>query len=94
MDRGSAADFLVPQGICANPGIPPQMPQRGDYIHLVNFLRLSSVQKVVLFGGCSSRVLGGLLRKTAVSGTVSGSRAENTCCCFYCCRSTEDGDLS
>ena len=61
------------------PGIPPQVPQKGDYTHLVNFLRLSSILKIVLFGGCSSRVLGGLLRKTAVSGVMSGSRAENTC---------------
>ena len=30
-------------------------------------------------------VLGSLLRKTAVSGAISGSRAENTCCCSYCC---------
>ena len=30
-------------------------------------------------------VLRSLLRKTAVSGAISGSRAENTCCCSYCC---------
>ena len=29
--RGSAADFLALQGFCANPGIPPQMPQKGDF---------------------------------------------------------------
>ena len=28
---------------CVNPGIPPQMPQKGDYTRLVNFLRLSSI---------------------------------------------------
>ena len=27
------------------------MPQKGDYTHLVNLLRLSSILKVVLFGG-------------------------------------------
>ena len=25
-----------------NPGIPPQVPQKGDYRHLDNFLRFSS----------------------------------------------------
>ena len=60
------------------------MSQKGDYINIVNFLWLSSMYKVVLFGGCSSRVMGGLLRKTA----------ENTCCCSYCCRSSENGDLA
>ena len=70
------------------------MPHKSDYTHLVNFFRLSNTQKVVLFGGCSSRVWGGLLRKTAVSGVMSGSRAENTCCCSYCCRSAESGDLA
>ena len=29
-----------------------------------------------------------------VSGAMSGSRAKNTCCYFYCCRSTENGDLA
>ena len=91
MDRGSAADSLALQGFCANPGIPPQMPQKGDYTHLVDFLRLSSMQKVVLFGGCSSRGLGGLLSKTAVSEAISGSRAVHTCCCYYCCMA---GDLA
>ena len=43
MYRGSAADFLALQGFCANPGIPPQMPQKGDYTHLVDFFRLSSM---------------------------------------------------
>ena len=42
---------------CVNPGIPPQMPQKGaGYIHLVNFHRLKSIQKVVPFRGFSSRV--------------------------------------
>ena len=91
MYRGSAADFLALQGFCANPGIPPQMPQKGDYTHLVDFLRLSSLYKVVLFGGCSSRGLGGLLSKTAISEAVSGSRAVHTCCCSYCCMA---GDLA
>ena len=43
MYRGSAANFLALQGFCANPGIPPQMPQKSDYTHLDNFLRLSSI---------------------------------------------------
>ena len=58
---------------------------RGDYTHLIDFLRLRSMYKVVLFGGCSSRGLGGLLSKTAVSEAISGSRAVHTCCCPYCC---------
>ena len=94
MYRSSAADLLVLQGFCANPGIPPQMPQKGGYTHSVNFLRLSNMQKIVLFGGCFSGVVGGLLRKTAVSRAMSGSRVENTCCCSYCYRSTENGDLA
>ena len=65
MYRASAADFLALQGFCANnPGIPPQMSQKGDYTHLVDFLRLSSMQKVVLFGGCSNRGLEGLVRNS------------------------------
>ena len=54
------------------------------------------MSKVVLLGGCSSRVLSDLLHKTAVSGVMSGSRAEDThtCCCSYCCRGTENGDLA
>ena len=59
------------------PGNPTTDATEGDYTHLDNFLWLSSMQKVVLFGGCSSRVLGSLLRKTAVSGAMSDSRAEN-----------------
>ena len=51
---------------------------------LVDFLRLSSMRKVVLFGGCSSRGLKGPLRKTAVSQAISCSRAVHTCCCSYC----------
>ena len=39
------------------------------------------MQKVVLFGGCSSRGLEGLLSKTAASEGISGSRAVHTCCC-------------
>ena len=89
--RGSAFCFLALQGFCANPGIPPQKPQKSDYTHLVHFLRLSSMYKVALFGGCSSRGLGGLLSKTAVSEAISGSRAVHTCCCFYCCMA---GDLA
>ena len=34
------------------------------------------------------------MRKTAVSGAMSGSRAENTYCCSYCGRSTENGDMA
>ena len=41
MYRGSAADFLALQGFCANPGIPPQKPQKVDYTHLIDFLRLN-----------------------------------------------------
>ena len=36
MCRGSAAAVLVKQEFCLN---PPLKPQKGDYIHLVNFLR-------------------------------------------------------
>ena len=43
MYRGSAADFLALQGFGANPGILPQMPQKGDYTRLVDFLRLCSM---------------------------------------------------
>ena len=39
--------------------------------------RLSSMYKVVLFGGCSGRALGGLLRTIPVSEVMAGSRAEN-----------------
>ena len=91
MYRGSAADFLALQGFCASPGIPSQMPQKGDYTHFVGILRLSSMYKAVLFGGCSSRGWGGLLSKTAVSEAISGSRAVQTCCCSYCCMA---GDLA
>ena len=91
MYRGSAADFLALQGFRANPGIPPQMPQKGDSRHLVDFLWLSSMSKVVLFRECSSRGLGGLLSKVAVSEAISGSRAVHTCCCSYCCMA---GDLA
>ena len=54
--RGSAAGFLALLGFCANPGIPPQKPQKVNYTHLVDFLWLSIM--VVLFGGCSSRRFG------------------------------------
>ena len=50
-----------------------------------------SHRKFVLFGGCSSRRLGGLLSKTAVSEAILGSRAVHTCCCSYCCMA---GDLA
>ena len=43
MYRGSAADILALQGFCANPGILPQKPQKGDYTHLIDFFRLSSM---------------------------------------------------
>ena len=61
------------------------------HIYLENFLRLSSMQKIVLFRGCSSRGWGGLLSKTTVSETISGSRAIHTCCCSYYCMA---GDLA
>ena len=67
------------------------MPQKGDYTHLVDFLRLSSMYKVVLFGGCSSRGLGGVPSITAVSKAISSSRAVHTCCCSNCCMT---GDLT
>ena len=89
--RGSAADFLALQAFCANPGIPPQKTQNDDYRHLLDFLRLSSMQKVVLVGGCSSRGLGSLLSKTADSEAIPGSRAVHTCCFSYCCMA---GDLA
>ena len=75
--RGSAADVLV---VLCKPGNPTtNNATEVDYTHLDNFLRLStnSMYKVVLFGGCSSRVLGGVLRKIVVSGAMSGSRADN-----------------
>ena len=74
MYRGSAADVLA--GVFCKPGNPTA--KKGDYIHLVDFLRLRSMQKVVLFG-CPSRGLGGLLSKTAVSEAISSSRAVHTC---------------
>ena len=74
MYRGSAADILV---VLCKPGNLAANATEDDYTHLDNFLRLSDMEKVVLFGGCSGRVLGGLLRKTAVSGAMSRSRAEN-----------------
>ena len=74
MYRGSAADILV---ILCKPGNTTANATEDDYTHVDNFLRLSGMTKVVLFGGCSSRILGGLLRKTAVSGAMSRSRAEN-----------------
>ena len=63
--------------VLCKPGNPTTNPTEGDHTHLDNFLRLSCMKKVVLFGGCSSRVLRGLLRKTAVSGAMTGSRGEN-----------------
>ena len=78
-------------GVLCKPGNPTTNATEGDYTHLDNFLRLSSMQKVVLFVGCSSRGLGGLLSKTAVSEVISGSRAVHTCCCSYCCMA---GDLA
>ena len=43
MYRGSAAEFLALQESCAIPGIPQQIPQKGDNAHFVDFLRLSSM---------------------------------------------------
>ena len=63
--------------VLCKPENPTANATEGDYTHLDNFLRLSGMQKIVVFGGCSSRVLGGLLRKTAVLGAMSGSRAAN-----------------
>ena len=80
-----------PPGIPKQPGNPTTNATEGNFTHLVDFLRLSSMKKVALFGGCSSRGLGGLLSKTAVSETISGSRAVHTCCCSYCCMT---GDLA
>ena len=82
MYRGSAADFLV---VLCKPGNPTtNNAAEGDYTHLDSFLWLSSMKKVVLFRGCSSRGWGGPLIKTAVSEAISGSRAVHTCCCSYC----------
>ena len=76
MYQGSAAGVLVERGFCSN---PPQKPQKSDYIHLVHvLLRRHSMWKVVLLEGCSIRVLGDILHKTAVLGAMSGSRAEDT----------------
>ena len=71
MYRGSAADILVTLCKPGNPTI--NATEEGNYTHLGNFLRVSSIQKVVLLGGCSSRVLGGPLCKTAVSGVMLDS---------------------
>ena len=43
MYRGSATNVLALQGFCVNLGISPQIPQKGDYTHLVDFLRLRAV---------------------------------------------------
>ena len=64
MYRGSAARILVERGLGSK---PPQKPQKGDCIHSVDYLRRHCMWKVALSGGCPSKVLGGLLRKTAVS---------------------------
>ena len=70
------------------------MPQKGDYTHLVNFLGLSSLANTRLSSFRVPHQGFGLLRKTAVAGVMSGSRAENACCCSYCWKSTENGDLA
>ena len=68
------------------PGNPAaKRPRNGACIH-INFLSRHCMLKVVLLGGCSGRVLGGLLQKNAVSGAILGSRAEDTCSSSYCCR--------
>ena len=86
MYRDSTAEGLVG---CANPAIiPSQKPQKSEYINLVDFLMGHCTKKVILLGGYSSRILGGLLRETAVSAAMSGSRVEGTCRCSHCCRST------
>ena len=87
MYRGSTADFLV---VLCTPGNPTTNDTEGDYTHYLNILlRLSSMYKVFLFGRCSSRDLGGLLRKNAVSGRCQ-AQERRTCCCSYCCsRNTE-----
>ena len=89
MYRGLAADILALQGFCAILGIPSQMPQKGDYTHLADFLRLGIMKKVVLFGRCCPA--GWLLSENSVSEALSGSRAVHTCCCSYCCMA---GDLA
>ena len=85
MYRGCGGRLFGSAGVLCKPGIPPQSHRKGDCTHLVDFLRLSSMYMFVLFGGCSSRGLGGLLSKTAVSGATSGSRVVRTCCCSHCC---------
>ena len=83
---------MVERAFCSN---PPQKPQKGDYIHLVDFLlRRNCMKKVALLGGCSSRVLGGLLRINAVSGGDIRLKSGGLPRRSYCCRSTENGDLA
>ena len=66
--------------LCKPGNYPVAKAIKGDYTYSVNFLMRHCMLKIVLVGGCSSRVLGGLLRKSAFSGAMSDSRAEDTCC--------------
>ena len=98
MYRGSAADFLALQGFYANSGIPPQKPQKDDYTHLVEFLRLTSIPGIE---GCPLRRalqqgFGRSAEQNRGLGSISGSRAVHTCCCSYCCCSycCMPGDLA
>ena len=56
MYRGLAADFLALQGFCANPGIPPQMPQKGDYTHLVDLFDLVACRRLYSSEGAPAGV--------------------------------------
>ena len=56
MYRDSAAEFLSLQGFCGNPGIPPQIPQKGDYTHLVEFLRLVACRRLFSLEGAPAGV--------------------------------------
>ena len=72
MYRGSAARVLVERGFYSNPAIPPQKTQKFGYLNLVDFIRPHCTVEGFLLGECFRRVLEDLLRKTAVSGAMSG----------------------
>ena len=58
--------------VLCKPGNPTANTTEGDYTHLYNFLRLSGMWKVVLFGGCSSRI--------STSGYVESSQNVKKLC--------------
>ena len=89
--RGSAADFLV---VLWKPGNPTTSATEGDYTHLDNFLRLSSMSKVVLFEGCSSSFGGSSAQNRGLGGDVRLKSGAPAAVPTAVCRSTENGDLA